>query len=308
MSKTRRLKKPRLPRWAESPLRQRWWHRLSVLQWAFLVSGIVHAGALTFRFVDPEGFNRVLRDTPLEVILVNARSKEPPPVAQAIAQASLAGGGEAAKGRATSLLPVSPTLDVGDAPEDSRRRIDELQEQQQQLLAQVRREIALMPPPDPRREGGEPQQTERDERRRQLLRLLAEIERRVNEENVRPKKRYISPATREEVYALYYDALKRRIEDRGTRNFPEHRGRKLYGELTMNVTVDADGRVVEAEVVRASRSRVLDQQAVAIVHSASPFGPFSAAMRREADQIVVTSRFRFTREEGFETTLAGAVR
>lgn len=102
------------------------------------------------------------------------------------------------------------------------------------------------------------------------------------------------------MYALYYDGLRRRIEERGTRNFPEANGRKLYGELTMNVTVDAAGRVVEAEIVRPSASRRLDQQAVAIVHAASPFGPFSPAMRAQADQIVVTSRFRFTRDEGWK--------
>ena len=62
-----------------------------------------------------------------------------------------------------------------------------------------------------------------EERRRQLLQLLAEIEKRVNEENARPKKRYISPATREEVYAIYYDVLRRKIEERGTRNFPEYK-------------------------------------------------------------------------------------
>ena len=54
-------------------------------------------------------------------------------------------------------------------------------------------------------------------------------------------------------------------------------------------------------IVRPSASRRLDQQAVAIVHAASPFGPFSPAMRAQADQIVVTSRFRFTRDEGLET-------
>ena len=81
----------------------------------------------------------------------------------------------------------------------------------------------------------------------------AEIEKRINEENTRPKKRYISPATREEVYAMYYDALRRKIEDRGTRNFPEYQGKKLYGELVMNVTVDAEGRVIETEVVRPSK-------------------------------------------------------
>ncbi|WP_425261664.1 energy transducer TonB [Rubrivivax sp. RP6-9] len=275
---------------------------LSGLQWALLFSAAVHGALLTVRFVDPEAFNRVFQDTPLEVILVNARSNEAPTQAQAIAQANLAGGGEADKGRATSPLPPAATVQLGDASDDAKKRIDQLQEQQQQLLAQIRREVATLPPPDPRRDSGTPQERDQDERRRQLLRLLAEIEKRINEENARPKKRYISPATREEVYALYYDSLRRRIEDRGTRNFPETGGRKLYGELTMNVTIDAQGRVVDTEIVRASRSRQLDQQAVAIVRAAAPFGPFTSAMRREADQIVVTSRFRFTRDETLEAT------
>lgn len=275
---------------------------LSTLQWALLFSVAVHAGLLTVRFVDPEALNRVLRDTPLEVILVNARSSERPPQAQAIAQASLAGGGNVEKGRATSPLPLAATTELGDASEEARRRIDQLQQEQQQLLAQLRREVAALPPPDPQRDTGTPEERDREEHRRQLLRQLAEIEKRVNEENARPKKRYISPSTREEDYALYYDGLRRRIEERGTRDFPEHQGRKLYGELVMNVTVDAAGRVVDAEIVRPSRSRVLDAQAVAIVRAAAPFGHFNAAMRAETDQIVVTSRFRFTREDGLETT------
>jgi len=283
----------------------RWWPRnLTTLQWAFGVSVLLHAALLTVRFVDPQAFNRAFSDTPLEVILVNARSNEPPTQAQAIAQADLAGGGEARSGRATSPLPASPQLEVGDSSRDARKRIERLQQEQQQLLAQIRREVALLPPPDPKREGGNPQEREIEERRRQLLRMLAEIEKRINDENARPKKRYISPATREEVYALYYDALRRKIEERGTRDFPEAGGRKLYGELTMNVTVDALGRVVDAEVVRPSKSRLLDQRAVAIVHASAPFGAFTPAMQREADQIVVTSRFRFTREDGFETTLS----
>jgi protein TonB len=280
------------------------WRELSTLQWALLVSAVFHGALLTVRFVNPEAFNRAFKDTPLEVILVNARSNEAPTQAQAIAQANLAGGGEAEKGRATSPLPSAATMQLGDSAEDARRRIDQLQQQQQQLLAQIRREIATLPPPDPQRDTGTPLEREQEDRRKQLLRLLAEIEKRVNEENARPKKRYISPATREEVYALYYDALRRRIEERGTRDFPEFGGQKLYGELTMNVTVNAAGRVVEAEIVRPSKSRRLDQQAMAIVRAASPFGNFSPAMRAQADQIVVTSRFRFTREDGLETTLS----
>jgi protein TonB len=282
------------------------WRDLSTLQWALLASGAAHAVLLSVHLSDPTRIERAFRDTPLEVILVNARSAEAPEKAQAIAQANLSGGGEAEKGRATSPLPMAPTVQIGDAVDDSRRRIDNLQDEQQQLLSQIRREIATLPPPDPRRENGTPQEREQEDRRKQLMRLLAEIEKRINDENARPKKRYIGPATREETYALYYDTLRRRIEDRGTRDFPEFKGQKLYGELTMNVTVDSAGRVVEAEIVRPSKSRVLDQRAVAIVQAAAPFGPFTSAMRNQADQIVVTSRFRFTREDGLEATIGAA--
>ena len=284
------------------------WPRLSTLQWALGVSVAVHAGLLGFHIVDPVGFDRVFRDSPLEVILVNARSADKPVQLQALAisQASLAGGGDLASGRATSPLPATALAESGNASDEAHQRVDQLQDQQQQLLAQIRREMALLPPPDPRRDSGTPQERDQEERRRQLLKLLAEIEKRINDENARPRKRYISPATREEVYALYYDKLRRRIEERGTRDFPQHQGKKLYGALTMNIAVDAAGRLVDAEVVRGSGNKLLDRRALAIVQAASPFGGFNTAMRQQADQIVVTSRFRFSRDEGLETTLSTA--
>ena len=275
----------------------------STLQIALGVSVAVHAALLTVRIVDPEGFNRVFQDTPLEVVLVNAASHDKREKAQAIAQRTLAGGGEAAKGRATSPLPPSALTELGDASEDAQRRIEAMQEQQMVMLAQVKRMLAAMPPADPRQPSSSAEAKEREEKRRRLSQLLAEIERRINEENARPKKRYISPATREEVYAIYYDGLRRKIEERGTTNFPELGGRKLYGELTMVVTVNHDGRVLGTEVVETSGNTTLDRRAQAIARAAGPFGRFNEAMRRRADQIVVVSRFRFTRDETLETKL-----
>lgn len=275
----------------------------STLQIALGASIAVHAVLLTVRFVDPQSFDRVFQDTPLEVILVNARTRERPDKAQAIAQAALAGGGEAAAGRATSPLPPSALTEMGDAAEDAQKKIETMQEQQTLLLAQVKRMLAAMPPPDDRQPTSSPEAAAREEKRRQLIKLLAEIERRINEENARPKKRYISPSTREEVYAVYYDTLRRRIEDRGTTNFPELAGRKLYGELTMIVTINFDGKVLGTEVVETSGNLVLDRRAQTIARAAGPFGRFSEAMRRKADQIVVVSRFKFTRDETLETKL-----
>ena len=127
------------------------------------------------------------------------------------------------------------------------------------------------------------------------------LERRIQEENARPRKRYISPATREEVYAVYYDSLRRKIEDKGTQNFPQLAGNKLYGELTMSIEVDAHGRVTKTEVIQGSGHAALDRQAKAIVSAAGPFGAFPPAMRAQAEYYVFVARFRFSKNAALET-------
>src|SRR5690606_9541959 len=125
--------------------------------------------------------------------------------AAAIAQANLAGGGDAAdQRRATSPLPPTPTARIGDTVNEDERRLEALKQQQNQLLAQVRRELARLSAPDTAEDGSQQAQTQRERKRQALVKILAEIEKRINEENARPRKRYISPATREEVYAVYY--------------------------------------------------------------------------------------------------------
>ncbi|MDD2545098.1 MAG: TonB family protein [Burkholderiaceae bacterium] len=271
------------------------------LHLALGVSIAVHAVLLTVRFVDPEGFNRMFRDTPLEVVLVNARSNDAPDKAQVLAQTSLAGGGEARQGRASSPLPHAGPTSVGSDIEDAQRQLEALQAQQDQLLTQLRQQIAALPVPEARPTQEQGEQSQQEEKRRQLVKLLAEIEKRINEENATPRKRYISPATREAAYAIYYSALRNKVEDKGTAHFPEQGGKKLYGELIMIITVNHDGRVLDTEVVQSSGNPALDRRAQAIARSAGPFGAFTRDMRRQADQIAMVARFKFTREQTLET-------
>ncbi len=279
--------------------------RLNPLQTALAASLVLHAGLLSLRLADPQTFKRVFEDAPLELILVNARTTEKPLKPQAIAQANMAGGGDAALGRASSPLPPALRNETGDdAQEAAQRSLQTLQEQQHLLLLQAKKQLAALPPPDPARPDSTAEQFEREEKRRQLVKLLAEIERRINEENARPKRRYISPATREAIYAVYYDRLRRAIEDKGTENFPQLAGQKLYGELTMLVTINHDGRLLSTEVLEGSGNLALDQGAQAIARAAAPFGRFNAEMRRRADQILVVSRFKFTRDEVLEAQLS----
>lgn len=280
---------------------------LSTLQWALALSVLVHAVLLTLRFVDPEGFKRVFQETTLDVILVNAKSDEKPDraKAQAIAQASLAGGGDAADKRIVST-PLPPTLQEapGDAVvNENQRRIDSMLEQQEQLMAQVRQQLASMPKVDPAKLTADPEARAQEERRQQLSKLLAAIERRIEEENSRPRKRYLSPATLGTTYAQYYDDMRRKIEAEGTANFPQMAGRKLYGELLMALLINHDGRILDARVVQGSGNRALDRLAELIASRAAPFGHFTSAMRKDTDQFDVTARFRFTHDMTLETTL-----
>ena len=279
----------------------------STLHIALGVSLALHGVLLTVRLVDPQAFSRVLEDSPLEVILVNARTKEKNDKPKAIAQTTLAGGGEAEQGRASSPLPPSLVNDAGDALEMVKAsQLQTLQEQQSLLLADVKNQIARLAKPDPERATQPSELQQQEEKRRQLSKLLAEIEQRINSENARPKKRYISPSTQAKTYAVYYDSLRQRIEDRGTANFPSVNGNKLYGELTMIVTINHDGRVLQTEVVQGSGTPLLDRRAEAIARTAGPFGPFTPAMRKEADQLLVVSRFRFMRDDTLQARVNAA--
>lgn len=276
-----------------------YWQSWSTLQKAFAISLAMHGALLTLRVAAPEQFDRLFNDTPMDVILVNTRAKaSAPEKAQALAQTQLAGGGEAKSGRAASPLTASDTSSLGDPTDAVKEQVASLRKEQALLLAQVKNLLAQLPPP-PQKAQQSPDENER--KRRQLLKLLAEIEERINQDNARPRKHYISPATREVSYALYYSSLRHKIEERGTRYFPVSEGQKLYGELTMIITVNSDGRVLTTEIVKSSGNAALDRRAEAIATAAGPFGAFTEQMRKEADQLAIVSRFIFSRDNALHT-------
>jgi protein TonB len=274
------------------------------LQWTLVLSVLVHLGLLTLRFAAPEVFNRVFEDTPLEVVLVNARSNERPKDAQALAQVSLAGGGHVTEVlMSSSPLPAAPQLEPGADISEVQRKIEALKVQQMRLLTQLKADLSDLTSEETGDASNALDRQAREERKQQLTRQLSQIEQRVEQTQGAPRKRYISPATKETVYALYYDKLRRTIEMQGTLNFPQARGEKLYGKLTMVITVNSQGELLNTEVASSSRNPLLDERAVAIVRSAGPFEPFGAKMRRQADQIVVVSRFMFSRDDTLSTRM-----
>jgi len=271
------------------------------LMWALGVSVMVHAALLTLKWVSPTTFDRIFESNTLEVVLVNSRSTHAPDTPLALAQVNLAGGGQV-PGTVIQSSPYSANLQDpnGQELQQVEKKIETLQNEQVRLIEQLKQELSQLS----NQALNATQNGQSDaviERKLQLSSQLAQIEKQTQALQGGPKKRFIGPATKEVSFARYYDKMRRTIELTGTENFPQAGGEKLYGSLTMVITLDAKGRVLETEIASASGKPLLDKRAQAIVRGASPFDAFTPEMKRQADQLVVVSRFHFARDETLET-------
>ena len=270
---------------------------LTTFQKAIAVSLVLHAGLLTVRFVDPTALDRIFQPPILEVVMLNAPGQSKPVKSQLLAQTSMEGGGNVLAGHATEALLVdaaAPGLEFQN--QLAANPIEAMRQQQNVLLAQVRDQLSALQ--NSAESSADPSKAmQQEERQRRLVQQIAALEKDVATENARPRKRFFSPTTREAVFAVYFSELRRAIEKQGTLDFPQRDGEKIFGELTMAITVDAAGRVVATSMARSSGDAMLDHHAENIVRRAAPYGPFSAAIRATADQLVFVARFRFVQNE-----------
>ena len=274
------------------------------LLWALGLSLAFHAGLLTLKWAAPATFDRIFETNTLEVVLVNSSSKNAPDAPMALAQVNLAGGGQVS-GTSLQTSPFSAQASNTNLQElqQLEQKIESLKNEQQQLIKQLKQSLFQLNAENPL-QANEVRPTDTlTERQKQVTDQLAQIEKQSQALQGGPKKRFIGPATKEVSFARYYDKMRRAIEVTGTENFPQAAGQKLYGHLTMVITLDNQGKVLHTEVASGSGQFVLDQRAQAIVRGASPFGAFTANMKKEADQLVVVTRFQFARDETLETKM-----
>lgn len=271
--------------------------RLSVFGWAWTCSFFLHIAVISLHFNFTGQFDRLVQNKDLPIILVNMRLKAPTNErAQALAQSNLNEGGEDNRARRSSPLPnMQESINAVDNEvllqtlERQEQMINSLQTQQTVLTSQIRSELARMQPLVPEQESQALQI-----KRAHLLRMLAEIEMRIEEANKRPHKRFFSPSTKQSEFALYYEQMRQKIEWTGTKNFPTFKGQKLYGKLTMVLTVNAGGQVLSAEILKGSGVPELDRRAKALALSSGPFAPFGPALSHLADQLALVCVYTFT--------------
>ena len=270
-----------------------------VLTASVAASILLHAILLTVHFRFPEAMRWNSSSQPLEVVLVNAKTRDKPERAKTLAQSNLDGGGNTdAKLRATSPLPTTSPKEPGRDLASMQRRQRELEAQQQQLLAQARAARSAVAAGAEGRKPSEeatPQVSGRDiaDRSLAMIDLQAQIARQTQAYQERPRKRFIGANAREYRFAQYEEDWRAKIERVGTVNYPPEARGKLYGMLQLTVTIRPDGSVDSVELNKSSGLKVLDAAAHRIVQMAAPFAAFPADIRKDTDLLVITRTWFF---------------
>ena len=270
-----------------------------VLAVAIGASIVIHGIALAVHFKLPERLLTTAYEPKLEVVLVNAKTKERPSKAHVLAQASLDRGGNVDEPRRSrSPLPVTNPRNPGHDLAEAQRRVQELEAQQQKLLAAAREAQTRVPaktPTQPAEEAG-PQPSGRDLADLALaaMRLQAQIDKQIDEYQKRPRKKFIGANAAEYRFAQYEEEWRAKVERWGTVNYPPEARGKVYGNLRLTVTLRPDGSVDHIELDRSSGLKILDAAAFKIVKMAAPFAAFPPSIRRDTDLLVITRTWFFS--------------
>lgn len=145
--------------------------------------------------------------------------------------------------------------------------------------------------PSPERDIGAAPTVSRSEA---IAALSAELERRLRRYPERPRRKWISARTREDRFAAYMDAWRRRVERVGNLNYPEEAvQRGLSGSLLLEVALNPDGTVEDIVLRRSSGRPILDDAAVRTVRLAAPFARFPQSIADEVDVLHIERTWFF---------------
>ena len=272
---------------------------------AILISAILHVlfiFGMQFTAANPKLFEN--NSPPIDVVLVNAKTKEKPQQADVLAQANLDGGGNVDDDRqAKSPLPAAERDQTMSTEAEFNARVQALEQQTKALMQQIKSDYKApeqkpVPVADPRPPSPNPAPLDLASRSLEMARLQARIDQQRDEYQKRPRRSVHGASAQEFTFAQYVDDWRIKVERVGNQNYPEAAARnRLYGSLVLMVCINADGSIEEVEVTRSSRTKILDAAAVNIVTRAAPYPPFTPAMRKLVDVFCIPRTWMFTRSD-----------
>ena len=239
---------------------------------------------------------------PLQVVLVNSKSKSKPAKADALAQAHLDGGGNTAEDRrAKSPLPTIRD-DRQFTLEQSAKRVAQLEEESKQMLARLKSDYSVVQPELKKQQSNDASSGEDlVQRSLEIARLEAQIHKDFDAYQKMPRRKFVGARTQEYRFAQYIEDWRVKVERIGNLNYPEQaRRQQLYGSLKLSVAIRADGSVEKVEVNHSSGHRILDAAAMRIVKLAAPYAPLPPDIRKDTDILEITRTWTFTSSDRLE--------
>ena len=241
---------------------------------------------------------------PLEVVLVNSKSRSRPRKADALAQHNLDGGGNTADNkRASSPLP-NLSDDKQFVQEQSTQKLQRLEQQVKKLITQAKsmhsvpQELAERQ----RKEGSNKEGRDLVERALEIARLEAKIQRDFSAYQKSEQRKFVGARTQEYPYARYIEDWRIKVERIGNLNYPSQaRQQRIFGKLQLTVSIKADGSIEKVEVTKSSGQRILDAAAERIVRLAAPFAPFPENIRKDTDILSIVRTWSFTANDHLES-------
>ena len=240
---------------------------------------------------------------PLQVVLVNTKSKSRPAKADALAQANLDGGGNTAEDR-RAKTPL-PTIrdDRQFTPERRSKRVAELEEETKRVLTKLQSDhTVVMPEIKKQKVNAASSGDDLVQRALEIARLEAQINKNFEAYQKLPRRKFIGARTQEYRFAQYIEDWRVKVERIGNLNYPEQaRRQQLYGRLQLSVSIRADGSVESMEVSKSSGKRILDAAAMRIVKLAAPYAPLPANITKDTDILTITRTWTFTQSDRLES-------
>ena len=271
---------------------------------AMAFSVALHAFALFgIALVMPDPRNVAETMQPLQVVLVNSKSKSKPVKADALAQAHLDGGGNTPEER-KAKTPL-PTIrdDQQFTPEQVTKRVAQLEEENKRMLTRLKSDYTV-PQPDIKKQQSIEASNGDDlvQKALEIARLEAQIHKNWDAYQKQPRRKFIGSRTQEYRFAQYVEDWRVKVERIGNLNYPDQaRREKIYGSLQLSVSIKADGSIENIEVSRSSGQRILDTAAVHIVKLAAPYPPLPVNITRDFDILTFTRTWTFTSSDRLES-------
>lgn len=268
----------------------------SLLFHAFVLFGI------GFAVPNPITSNSFLQ--PLEVVLVNSKSRSRPLKADALAQHNLDGGGNTTDNKRASTPLPNLSDDKQFTEEQSTQRLQKLEQQVKKLLTQAKSMniVAQEHTEKQRKDGSNKDGRDLVERALEIARMEAQISRDFSAYQKMPQRKFIGARTQEYRYAQYIEDWRIKVERIGNLNYPSQaRQQKIFGQLRLTVSIRSNGTVEGVEVTQSSGQRILDAAAVRIVKLAAPYAPFPADIRKDTDILSIVRTWTFTPNDRLES-------